>query len=49
MTQWQKDKKSDRQLQDCCEIIQQLNSNQQTDVAKDLQYVLDMKSKYKTE
>jgi len=47
ISQWNKEMKSDRSLLDCLEIISQLNSNQLTDVTKDLQYIMDMKDKYR--
>lgn len=36
ISKWNKQMKKDRSLLDCLEIIQQLNSNQLTDVTKDL-------------
>lgn len=38
---------TDRILIDCLEIIEQLLSNPKMDVAKDLQYIIDIKAKYK--
>lgn len=40
--QWTNNVKNDRELMTCLEIIKQLTSHPQTNVYKDLQYILDM-------
>ena len=47
MSQWKASSKNDRALLDVLEIIQQLGARD-ADVSKDLQYIIDMTSMYKS-
>ena len=47
ISQWKKSMRLDRSLLDSLEIIEQLGSNRDSDVAKDLQYIIDTTTMYK--
>ena len=43
--QWYKSQSEDKCLMECLEIVQQLSGTK--DVTRDLQYIIDMKAKYR--
>ena len=44
--QWTKQMRQDRVLLDVLQLLEQLNKSPQTDVSKDLQYLLDLNAAY---
>lgn len=44
--QWKANMRNDRALSDCLEIIQQLGNHRESNVSKDLQYIIDTTSMY---
>jgi len=46
--QWKANVRNDRALPDCLEIIQQLGNHRESNVSKDLQYIIDTTQMYQT-